>query len=309
MSVLLTLISTILLLATVAGSLPFRGALCDTLSHFMLQYALCAIVLFVLSLLTTPGFATVASVISLVLALYQLSPYFIPRDVATHSGTTVRILQSNMLFTNRHIGGLMSAIEKDNPDIIVISEANNGHIAYLRDIMRLYPYQTGIAQEKNAFGMAIASRLPFDNAQEHHFVHELIVAYSFDISLDGQPVTILSIHPTNPLNNIGLRDRELVVIARWIRAQANPVIVTGDFNITPYAQAYKEFISAAQLLNARLGRGVFHGTYHGRLPFFTRLPIDHTLHSKALTVVDYKTFTIDHTDHLGSMITLGFAAR
>lgn len=307
MGALLALASTILLLATVAGSLPARGPAFDTAAHFMLQYAICALVLFVLSLLTTPGFSTMACVISLVLALYQLSPYALPRADATHTGTTVRILQSNMLFTNRRIGGLMSAIEADNPDIIVIAEANGGHAAYLRDIMRLYPHQAGTPQQKNPYGMVIASRLPIDNVQAHHFVHDLIVAYSFDISLDGKAVTVLSVHPSNPLKNIGLRDRELVVMSRWIRAQSNPVIVTGDFNITPYAQAYKDFIRATDLKNARLGRGVFHGTYHTRLPKFTRIPIDHTLYSDALTVVDYKTFKIDHTDHLGTMVTLGFA--
>lgn len=307
MSFLLTIISTALLLATAAGSLPLRGAFYDTLSHFMLQYALAAGVLLVVSLFSPSLLSTGAATLSLALALFQLYPYARPITFPAHADGTVRILQSNMLFTNRRIGGLMHAIEDLNPDVIVICEANGGHAAYLRDIARLYPHLVATPQKNGPFGMAIASRLPMTNIQAHHFTHERILSYSFDVRLDGKLVTVLAIHPSNPLKNIGLRDRELVTIARWIKTQEHPVIVTGDFNITPYAQAYKEFIAATGLRNARIGQGLRHGTYHSALPSFMRLPIDHTLYSSQLVPVDYTTIKIAHSDHMATLASFGFS--
>ena len=304
MAFLLTLTSTILLLATVAGSLPVRGALYDTLSHFMLQYAIAAAILCVLSLIYFSTFSLGAAVIALALSVFQLAPY-LPRASETSAvAAQVRILQTNMLFTNRRIGGLMHLLESDAPDIVVVSEANSGHVAYLRDNANLLPYQVSTAKDKGSFGMAIASRLELDNVQTHHFVHDSIVAYSFDIRLDTQVVTILSIHPSNPLKNFGLRDRELAVVARWVKAQKNPVIVTGDFNITPYAYAYKYLLRDTGLLDVRKGRGI-NGTFHSRLPAFLRIPIDHTLYSEQLAVVDYKTAHINNTDHRATVVTIG----
>lgn len=304
LSVLLTFASTALLLATVAGSLPMRGYVYDITSHFMLQYAVAAAVVLILALFLSSSFTVGAATIALVLSLYQISPFLL-RAPNTHvSGPSLRILQSNMLVTNRNVGGLMALIESDDPDVIVISEANSGHVAYLRDIMRLYPYQVAEPQ-KHSFGMAIASREPLNNIQKHHFASENIIAISADIPRDAKTVTLLSIHPANPLHPKGMeiRDQELAVIARWIKSQKHPVIVTGDFNITPYSHVYKEFIRETGLHNARKGRGM-HGTYHSALPAITRLPIDHTLISDSLAIRTYRTAKVKHTDHLATVVTV-----
>ncbi len=307
--VLLTLASMTLLLATVAGSLPLRGLFFDTAAHFMFQYLLSAIVLAVLACLLTPApqLALASSVMALIIAGWQLAPFALPARPVAVQGSTVTILQSNMLFLNRNIDGLMGAIENHTPDIIVIAEANRGHVAYLRDIMRHYPYQASTPRE-HSFGMAIASRIPLTAITEHYFATPRIVAYSATLQLDGQDVTLLALHPANPLKNIALRDAELDAAGAWIAQQRTPVIVTGDFNITPYAQAYKDLIRATGLHNARTGRGL-HGTFHSRLPAITRLPIDHTLYSAELAVADYKTIPVIHTDHLASVVTLGFAQK
>lgn len=286
-----------------------RGALYDTPAHFMLQYAIAAAAVLVLALLSTSLYAAGAAVIALTLALYQIYPYAKAVELPRHADNTLRILQSNMLFTNRRVGGLDAAIKANNPDIIVICEANGGHAAYLRDRSEDYPYQASTPQKNNPFGMAIASRLPLDHVQVHHFVHERIASYSFNVRLDGKLVTVLAIHPTNPLKNIGLRDRELVVISRWIKAQEHPVIVTGDFNITPYAQAYKDFIRMTGLKSARIGQGMGHGTYHSSLPALARLPIDHMLYSDQLVPVDYGTIKIAHSDHMATLASFGFKAE
>ena len=300
---LLTFAAVTLLLATVVGSLPIHGYVFDIASHFMLQYAIAAALVLFLSLFFSSSFTTGAAVIALVISLYNISPFLLRAPNAHVSGPSLRILQSNMLVTNRNIGGLMALIESDDPDVIVISEANTGHVAYLRDIMRLYPHQV-VDPQKHPFGMAIASREPLNNVQIHHFADENIVAISADIPRDAKTVTLLSIHPTNPLKQMDTRDRELAVIARWIKSQKHPVIVTGDFNITPYSHVYKEFIRETGLRNARQGRGM-HGTYHSALPAFTRIPIDHTLISDSLAVRTYRTATVKHTDHLATVVTIG----
>lgn len=297
-----------LLLATVAGSLPLRGFYYDTASHFMAQYAIAAAVLMLLSLFSGSSFSLGAATIALVLSLYQVSPFLL-RGPADHTaGPSVRILQSNMLFTNRNIGGLMKLIESDDPDVIVICEANGGHAAYLRDIMRLYPYQLSEPQQNTPFGMAMASRLPLNHVQTDIFADEGITAFAAEIPRDGKTVIMLSVHLANPLRNLELRDRQLGVITRWVKAQRYPVIVTGDFNITPYAQAYKDFVRTTGLRNARSGRGL-HGTYHSKLPAFTRLPIDHTMIGDGLAVRTYRTATVSHTDHLATVVTVAIAQK
>ncbi len=303
MTIFLSFTSTLLLLATVAGSLPLRGFYYDLAANFMLQYAITAAVLLVLALFAGSGFSLACATIALVLSLYQVSPFLLRTPFSQTPGPSVRILQSNMLFTNRNIGGLMKLIESDDPDVIVICEANGGHAAYLRDIMRLYPYQLSEPQQKTPFGMAIASRLPLNNVQTDIFADEGIAAFAAEIPRDGKTAILLSVHLANPLKNFDLRERQLGVIARWVKAQRYPVIVTGDFNLTPYAQAYKDFVRATGLRSARLGRGL-HGTFHSKLPAIARLPIDHTFIGDGLGVRTYRTAVIDHSDHLGTVVTV-----
>ncbi len=302
MSALIALASTALLLATVAGSLPLRGFYYDLAAHFMLQYAIAAVVLFVLSLFLSSSIATGAATIALVLSLYQLSPFLLRTGYMQTPGPAVRILQTNMLYTNRNVGGLMKLIESDDPDVIVICEANSGHVAYLRDIMRLYPHQLADPQN-HAFGLAVAARLPLNHVQDSLFADEGIAAYAAEIPRDAKTVILLAVHLANPLKDYDLRERQLGVITRWVKAQKYPVIVTGDLNITPYSQSYKDMTRAAGLRNARAGRGI-HGTYHSRLPAFARIPIDHTLIGDGLAIRTYRTADIKHTDHLATVVTV-----
>ena len=68
-------------------------------------------------------------------------------------------------------------------------------------------------------------------------------------------------------------------------AETEPVIVIGDLNATPWSEGFRLLAGPADLANSQEGFG-YAASWPARLPPFGRIPIDHALHSRDLTVTD-----------------------
>jgi len=112
---------------------------------------------------------------------------------------------------------------------------------------------------------------------------------TFDIELDDALVHVLALHTATPRTPGAqrTRDDELAAASSWARRQANPELVLGDLNATPWSSVLQSLEDSADLRNSAYGYGV-QATWPSRAGPFG-IPIDQLLHSRDLTVTDRTT--------------------
>ncbi len=302
-------LSAALLLFTAAGALPVRAFLIDTVSHFMLQYLIGGVILLAAAMLARSLPAAGMAALALCIAMWQVGPLAkfgaaAPQDFKTPP-KTITVLQANTLYSNRQVDGLIAAIDRFDPDLILIQEANSAISAYFRDVMRQYPHQDLDVSDTHAFGQAVASKLQIENVERHHFAGKKKGGQSFTVNVGEKSLAILSAHACNPLSCHAIRDTELDAIGKWAADQSGNVAIFGDLNVTPYARAFKDTLTTGGLTDARKGRGVM-GTYPSQLPAFMRIPIDHTLTKGDVRVLSMQVLNHANSgsDHLAVVTTL-----
>ncbi len=96
-----------------------------------------------------------------------------------------------------------------------------------------------------------------------------------------------------------LRERQLGLVLKYVKASPYPVVLCGDFNDTPSSNAYHRVASV--LTDAFVERGTgLSATYAGPLPF---LRIDYFFTSPGLKVVSYKKYHLRFSDHFPLSMT------
>jgi endonuclease/exonuclease/phosphatase (EEP) superfamily protein YafD len=100
-----------------------------------------------------------------------------------------------------------------------------------------------------------------------------------DLAVDERVVTVLGVHPGSPTltdaSDSRARNRSLNHIGRSIRDRDRPLIVAGDFNITPWSPHFRDLITASGLRNVAQGQGWIPTWPRQFWP--VRVPIDHVL--------------------------------
>lgn len=304
MQELVILASIFLLLFSLTPYAPFSRLYTDLPSHFILQYAIGAIVVFVVALIfKSPLAVHIMLAAALCLCLWQLKP-FIPKAPQTSAGNTLKILQVNVLFLNKDTVTLRNLVDEEKPDIILAAEVNTAFAKMFRNIISDYPHQTAISSDETAYGIAVLSKTPLEPVQKKDFDMGGIPAQLIKMQHDGKLLSIVSIHPANPVNDIGSRDREFAALEKWF-AEEKPeyALLAGDFNATPYCPALKQLQKQTGLQNAREGKGLY-GSWPSWVPPFMRIPIDHTLVTKNIGVVDLRVGSDIGSDHLPVITSL-----
>jgi endonuclease/exonuclease/phosphatase (EEP) superfamily protein YafD len=90
-----------------------------------------------------------------------------------------------------------------------------------------------------------------------------------------------------------VRNRQLDQLAAYTKAIEEPLLVCGDFNLTPYSPYFDRFTAAAGLTDVRLRQGLGF-SWPGFFPL-AGIPIDHCLFRGPLAVE-----SIERLDRFGS---------
>ena len=286
--------------------IPLSVTAIDLPSHFVLQYAVAAVIGFCLALLfkmSRINFALLG--LAFILNIATLSPY-IDRGapVDTAGLKTFKLMQVNTLYLNRRTQLLEDQIRQENPDIITVVEANDDFAALFKTLSDLYPHQD-VHPRKDARGLAVLSKFPLQDVAVTVYAEPVTPAHTFAVTMHGKTIRFVSMHPYTPVRNLDKRDAHMAAIAKAYAApQETPLVIAGDFNATPWSPAMKQFMRKTDLQNARQGRGIL-PTWPRWLPSaFLRIPIDHVLVSDHLRVLDYKLGADTGADHLPTIAVI-----
>ncbi|MEO0474419.1 MAG: endonuclease/exonuclease/phosphatase family protein [Planctomycetota bacterium] len=302
---------------SVLGLLGRWGWLLDLCNHFRFQ---CAAVLLVtglgLLLLRSwkmAGVAAAGFVLNLlfVLPLYLGSPGPVDADRPTFT-----VMHFNVHTGNSNHAGVIGEIEAHGPDLLFVQEVNQRWVDALTSGLGDYELVVDQSRTDN-FGIACYRRKTTGDRPEIEITsgraHDItkgvaqVPVIEISLTLAGDPIHLLSIHPVPPVSLGYARSRDVVLEAagQWAGSQTDPCVVLGDFNATPWSTAFRDMESAGDLVNSQVGFGRA-PTWPAKFNTLGMIPIDHLLHSGELVTVDRVLGEANGSDHKPLVVEIGW---
>ncbi|WP_198341843.1 endonuclease/exonuclease/phosphatase family protein [Oceanisphaera avium] len=109
--------------------------------------------------------------------LWWIAPYtrLYPKEAETETQTSpkhcLKLLNANVLATNRHAKSLLELVKEHQPDILITLESNLWWQQQLAPLAANYPYCLQCPLE-NLYGMHLYSRLPLHDGQIRYLVEK-----------------------------------------------------------------------------------------------------------------------------------------
>lgn len=227
-----------------------------------------------------------------------------------HVDEHIRLLTVNVLEPNRRGVELTQIINNNRPDIIVAVETDEWWEQQFRDVEDDLPHVIRKPQN-NLYGMMVYSKWPMTNIEVTDLIQEGVPSMHFDLQLPTRVVRMHCVHPAPPSptenEKSKQRDNELMLVAKRARQETGPVIVTGDLNDVAWSKSTRAFLSESQLLDPRMGRGIYN-TFHAQIPVM-RWPLDHVFHSEHFMLVELKRLPPFGSDHFALLTELALKSN
>lgn len=220
----------------------------------------------------------------------------------------ISILSSNVFQDNRNTAGCLALIRKYDPDVLLLLETDRFWHESTLALRENYPYEVPVPLE-NTYGMLLYSKLELSETRVRYLVDEEIPSIKTLVTLPcGQKVQLFCVHPTPPVPGENLRsterDKELLLVAKEVKANGLPCIVVGDLNDVAWSYTTDLFTKISGLLDPRIGRG-FYNTFHAKMPLL-RFPLDHVFCSTDFKLVALARLENFSSDHFPIQLTLQY---
>lgn len=300
-----------LLIATAAGHLGRWDWRADLFSHFVPHYA-------VLGLLAAIGLLALGrrqwafiAVVVFVFQVYQLTPlWHRSHHGKARGGEKITIVQFNGKFNHSHPENVVDWIifNKTRADVVVLLEVSERWRRALKRLEKHYPHHA-VELRENPFGIGVFTDLPRASLTLKHIgARKLPAAVLRAVTREKKiPLVLYAAHPTPPISK-GLseaRNKDLLTLAGMIASESRQnKILLGDLNTTRWSPWFKLFAATSGLHDAQEGFG-FQPTWPAfGLARFFGVPIDHTLVSRSVRVVERTVGPDLKSDHLPAVTIL-----
>jgi endonuclease/exonuclease/phosphatase (EEP) superfamily protein YafD len=266
----------------------------DLFSHFRLHYvaalALSAVALLVLREWQSAGFAMVAAVLVGLPAIDYL-----PSQPVAVREQTLKAISLNVWFRNPDLSAAVSYLESVGADVVALQEISEERALSIAPMMKSYPHV--YANSAASTDSVLFSKWPLLSVTTEKLSPDGVSAIRAVIDWQGTPVTVIASHLHWPAGGGSSRRRnaELVGLARMTQPLDEPLIMLGDFNITPWSPNFNSLADAFGLDDCTLGHG-FNPTWPSPL-LFAGIRIDHcfaTSHWETVKVWTGPSIGSDH---------------
>lgn len=282
--------------------------LCDLATHFRAQYAAAGLLL-ATGLLLCGRFraATWPLAIGLINAWF-LAPLYLPPDEPSApppDAKRLKVISLNVYAGSKSYDEVLAYLREARPDFVVFTEMTHAWQRQLKVLEADYPEQHFAARD-DAFGIALIAKLKLDDATIDLLGGQAYVRAT--CTIDGRPLTLFGVHPFPPIGAAAsaMRNQSFVLLNKRLRETKGAAIVVGDFNSTSWSPHFADLLAGTTLRDARLGRGV-QPSWSTTHPLPLRIPIDHTLVSPQVYVLERRLGPAVGSDHLP--VELEFSLR
>lgn len=289
----------------------------ELLTHFRIQYFISSLIVssVLVILWRTHHLKSKVLVLAALLLVglngIEVIPWYLPhsQQVVGKAAKPIRVLSFNLNIQNNRDNEVINSVRDTHPDVALFLEVDQDAVENLKAGLKdTLPYSF----RSPGGGLALLSRFPIQQAKGDNFNgkggHNLLAT----IEVDKEPIQLIGTHPLVPVTrkNFHSRNRQLAALSDYIRGVNQPLILVGDFNLTPWSPYYRRFINKTSLHNTRLGFGILpswprpatHVHFPSWLIPLVNIPIDHCLVSKHFSVARIYTGANANSDH-ASLVT------
>jgi endonuclease/exonuclease/phosphatase (EEP) superfamily protein YafD len=230
-----------------------------------------------------------------------VTPYALPQAQAVADGDALKLLVVNLAADNRRFEELLGIVTRERPDVVVLAEFTPHAAAALQSLKAHLPHSRQIARA-DPWGIALLSRLPIEEAR----IFDLGETPAVDARLSGPrgDIRVLGVHllPPTTARWFDARNAQLDTLAALALSSTTPLIVAGDFNLSPYSAYFRRWIGASGLSDTVAGQGLDF-TWPGGFPPLG-ISIDHAFVSDDFSVLTRQRLERFGSDHLPVLIEL-----
>jgi endonuclease/exonuclease/phosphatase (EEP) superfamily protein YafD len=201
-------------------------------------------------------------------------------DAPASNKRLLRVVTFNLWGPNNRMDDVAKYLSAENPDVIVLQEVRPHHGSRLLDTLSLrYPHRAGDS------GLVILSKYPFladgrlDRSGYPSGMSLVVRWVRLDVA--GVEFDLAGVHLARPFYP-KLQQQDILTLAQFVRQQSGPLIVAGDFNMSPWTDKLRTFTDATRLDRYNTFQPTWPMRLHGvRLsPLFT---IDNVFASRQFT--------------------------
>lgn len=297
------MLKSLLIVWTAGGLLPLGARFWwgfEIFSHFRLQYLAIALLLLVLAF--TRGQIVIGVLLAATMAV-NASPLLpdLPRRSAAPTEPGLVLLNINVEARNAEHARVLERIRKSGADVVTLIELSHALDAKLVQLADLYPHRVSAPAAGN-FGIAVLSRHPLRETM----LFDLGPSPGIETVVDtaGGAVRVYAIHTKPPIGAALARTRneQLDALAGRVRASDGPLLVCGDFNLSPYSPWFGRFERESGTRSARRGRGL--GISWPAFMPLLGTPIDHCFLRGPLVASRVERMAATGSDHYPVRVTL-----
>jgi endonuclease/exonuclease/phosphatase (EEP) superfamily protein YafD len=306
----LLLLSGLLALGTLFAFLARAWWAFDLFVHFRVQYAIASLLLALPLLLLRRWMASLLSLAVATANLWFVVPFFIgpPAVPPAPARDPVRVLAMNVFGFNNEYDRVLDYVRREQPDVVVVLEVTPAWAEALGGLANQYSYQWLHPGDLRSGIAVLSKRTPLSTQL-------------FDLGGTGEPSQLLTVPTANgPLSILGVhlywplgsrvaavRNRQLQALARISRQHSAPLVIAGDFNITPFSPHFTRLLRDGSLRDCARGRGL-KTTWPARVPFFA-IRIDHCVATAGVRVRDFRVGEYIGSDHYPILFEAEVAGR
>jgi endonuclease/exonuclease/phosphatase (EEP) superfamily protein YafD len=293
---ILTALLALLLLGSALALAAPLGWPFELFAHFRVQYAAAGVVLAVLLAWRR---RSVPAVLALAIGLWHAAPGIrsavAAGDAPACDGPAFTVVTANLQYSNLDHGALLGWLATRPADLVLLQEVTE-EWAEAIEARSGYAHRL-LSPREDPYGIGVLSRWPLEPVGLLDLANDGLPSIAGTVSIDGQRIRFLGVHTRWPVvaELAELRDLALVRAAAIARAGADPVVLGGDLNLTPYAPAYGRLLAESGLVDVMQGRGWQPTWNAGFWPLALR--IDHLLVSPGVCVEHAEVGPTIGSDH------------
>ena len=241
---------------------------------------------------------------SLLYRLVGVAPYVLPVDLNENAvciaGTDIKVMVANVQKNNRLEDPFLELVARTDPDVLLIMETDTWWDQVLLELHTTYPHwHQHIPEDARFFGMHLFSKLELVDSRVELYAELDTPTILADVRFsDGDMFTFIGVHPRPP-NLHGLpatrRNANLMAAALDARDAEFPVVMGGDFNLTPWDPTMQHMLRVGGLQDPR--------EHAGLIPTFSATnwamawPLDHIVHQNGLVMKHFDRLPPFGSDH------------
>ena len=295
-----------LVVSTALAELGQSWWIADLFAHFRYHYALGALLLLAAAVALGRRGAGVAAAFLIVPQLWAVAaPPRTPPATEAAADTSLRVMSVNVLWSNPRFGDVARTIEREAPDVVALQEVHGQWFDVVERLSARLPHVAPADWRARRPDNILLSRFPISESrlvvppnQQRAIAH-----VEATLAVNGRPVRVLAVHPPLPAGPIltAVRQAHLDYYAQLAAKTELPLLIVGDFNITPYSPRFRALLREGGLRYVHLGWNwprSWPSANYGALPRYVRgFPIDHVLTSRHFAAASARALEDVGSDH------------